>query len=68
MGTDRVYQASLQLEADLYVNVQGDEPLVKPADILAVIEAARARPGRRDQRHAPSERNTIFVARQYPKW
>lgn len=44
-GTDRVYQASLQIEADLYINVQGDEPLVKPADIMAVIEAARARPG-----------------------
>lgn len=44
-GTDRVHQASLQVEADLYINVQGDEPLVRPADILAVIEAARAHPG-----------------------
>lgn len=44
-GTDRVYQASLQIEADLYVNVQGDEPLVRPADIRTVIDAARAHPG-----------------------
>lgn len=44
-GTDRVYQASLQIDADLYVNVQGDEPLVRPADILAVIDTARAHPG-----------------------
>ena len=44
-GTDRVYEASRQVSADLYVNVQGDEPLIEPADILAVINAAKAVPG-----------------------
>lgn len=43
-GTDRVFEASKQVDADLYVNVQGDEPLVEPADIVSVIEAAKARP------------------------
>lgn len=40
-GTDRVYEASLQIKADVYLNVQGDEPLLDPHDILAVIDAAK---------------------------
>ncbi|MHC1727614.1 MAG: 3-deoxy-manno-octulosonate cytidylyltransferase [Syntrophobacteraceae bacterium] len=43
-GTDRVFETSRQLEADIYVNVQGDEPLIAPEDLLAVIEAARLHP------------------------
>ena len=38
-GTDRVFQASQQLNAELIVNVQGDEPLVDPSDITKVIDA-----------------------------
>lgn len=38
-GTDRVHEASLQVEADVYINVQGDEPLIDPADITAVVNA-----------------------------
>lgn len=44
-GTDRVYEASLQVEADIYINVQGDEPLIKPSDIQAVMNMARSSPG-----------------------
>jgi 3-deoxy-manno-octulosonate cytidylyltransferase (CMP-KDO synthetase) len=38
-GTDRLAEAALQIEADIYINVQGDEPLVSPDDIMKVIEA-----------------------------
>ena len=38
-GTDRLAEAATQIEADIYVNVQGDEPLLNPADILKIIEA-----------------------------
>ena len=44
-GTDRVFEASQQIEADLFVNVQGDEPLIDPADVIRVIAAAAAHPG-----------------------
>ncbi len=37
-GTDRVAEAALEVEADLYVNIQGDEPLLDPEDIKKVIE------------------------------
>lgn len=35
-GTDRLAEAAEQIEADIYINVQGDEPLAAPADILKV--------------------------------
>lgn len=38
-GTDRLAQAAEQIDADIYINVQGDEPLVDPEDILKVRDA-----------------------------
>jgi 3-deoxy-manno-octulosonate cytidylyltransferase (CMP-KDO synthetase) len=38
-GTDRLAEAAEQIEADIYLNVQGDEPLVDPADIVKVRDA-----------------------------
>lgn len=41
-GTDRLSEFATKIEADIYINVQGDEPLVNPEDILKVIEAKKA--------------------------
>jgi 3-deoxy-manno-octulosonate cytidylyltransferase (CMP-KDO synthetase) len=38
-GTDRLAEAAEQIEADLFINVQGDEPLVNPTDILSIGNA-----------------------------
>lgn len=38
-GSDRVYQASADLDADIIVNIQGDEPLIKPEMIQELIGA-----------------------------
>ena len=35
-GTDRVAMAAEQIEADIYINVQGDETLIEPSDILNI--------------------------------
>jgi len=43
-GTDRVYEASKQVEADVYINVQGDEPIINPEDIKIVIQASHNNP------------------------
>jgi len=43
-GTDRVYQAARKIKADIYVNVQGDEPLVNPEDIREVIRMKKLCP------------------------
>ena len=43
-GTDRVAEASLELDSDIIVNVQGDEPMVNPDTILRVIEEKKKFP------------------------
>jgi 3-deoxy-manno-octulosonate cytidylyltransferase (CMP-KDO synthetase) len=43
-GTDRVAEVAARLEANLIVNVQGDEPLVDPAAIDAAVEPLAADP------------------------
>jgi 3-deoxy-manno-octulosonate cytidylyltransferase (CMP-KDO synthetase) len=40
-GTERVHEVSNSIPADVYINVQGDEPLVRPeqiATLLAIME------------------------------
>lgn len=41
-GTDRLAEAAENIDADIFVNVQGDEPLVDPHDILKVRDAKAA--------------------------
>ncbi|WBE25069.1 3-deoxy-manno-octulosonate cytidylyltransferase [Denitrificimonas caeni] len=41
-GTDRLAQAATQINSDIYINVQGDEPLVNPGDILKVRDTKLA--------------------------
>ncbi|MCO7596019.1 MULTISPECIES: 3-deoxy-manno-octulosonate cytidylyltransferase [Pseudomonas] len=35
-GTDRLAEVMGQVDADIYINLQGDEPLVRPSDIEAL--------------------------------
>ena len=37
-GTERVHEISNLVPADVYINVQGDEPLTRPQHLLALIE------------------------------
>jgi 3-deoxy-manno-octulosonate cytidylyltransferase (CMP-KDO synthetase) len=37
-GTDRVGEATAGLDAELVVNIQGDEPLIDPADVDSVVQ------------------------------
>ena len=37
-GTDRLGEVAQQIEADFYVNIQGDEPLIEPETINRIIE------------------------------
>jgi 3-deoxy-manno-octulosonate cytidylyltransferase (CMP-KDO synthetase) len=40
-GTERVHEVSESVGADLYINVQGDEPLTRAAHLEALIETMR---------------------------
>lgn len=44
-GTDRLAEANRQLNCDFIINVQGDEPLISPADINTVAQAYLAGDG-----------------------
>ncbi len=44
-GTDRVAECAQQLDADVFINVQGDEPVFAPQDITALLDAAGRHPG-----------------------
>lgn len=37
-GTDRVHAVSQLVDADIYVNIQGDEPLLKPEHLTALLQ------------------------------
>lgn len=41
-GTDRLAEVMRTVDADIYINLQGDEPLVRPADIALLAEGMRA--------------------------
>ncbi len=44
-GTDRVAEVAIELQADIIVNLQGDEPFVEPQDLDAVADALARDPG-----------------------
>jgi 3-deoxy-manno-octulosonate cytidylyltransferase (CMP-KDO synthetase) len=37
-GTERVHEISQSIEAEIYLNVQGDEPLVRPEQIATLLD------------------------------
>jgi 3-deoxy-manno-octulosonate cytidylyltransferase (CMP-KDO synthetase) len=40
-GTDRVYEVAQRIPADVYVNIQGDEPLARPEHLDALLQLMR---------------------------
>ncbi len=45
-GTDRLAEAARTIAADVYVNIQGDEPLMSPGNIDSAVNALLAAPDR----------------------
>jgi 3-deoxy-manno-octulosonate cytidylyltransferase (CMP-KDO synthetase) len=43
-GTDRLAEAAKQIDADIYLNVQGDEPLLNPDDIRKILSVKQKYP------------------------
>lgn len=44
-GTDRVAECARQLDAEVLINVQGDEPVFNPQDLRAVLDSLSQYPG-----------------------
>ena len=66
-GTDRVAAFAEAHPAGLYINVQGDEPVIDPEDITQVLAAARARPGEIINGMCKITDETLFTSPSIPK-
>jgi 3-deoxy-manno-octulosonate cytidylyltransferase (CMP-KDO synthetase) len=66
-GTDRVAEVAVQIPADYYINVQGDEPLINPQDIKDVVAAIGKHPGSIINGYAPVVDAAIWESRSVPK-
>ncbi len=66
-GTDRVAAVARFRPADVYINVQGDEPLVSPEDVQAIAAAAAAHPGEIINGMCPIDDETLFRSPTIPK-
>ena len=49
-GTERVHEVSTRVSADVYINVQGDEPLVRPEQIATLIQVMEERAAQVERR------------------
>lgn len=66
-GTDRVAEVAEQIHADYYINVQGDEPLMNPQDILDTIKAIGKYNGDIINGYAQITQETQYTSVSIPK-
>ena len=67
-GTDRLFEfAEIISGLDFIINVQGDEPIINPADILKVIECAKRQPNVIWNGFAPIVKEREWRSRTIPK-
>ncbi|HEX3409902.1 MAG TPA: 3-deoxy-manno-octulosonate cytidylyltransferase [Candidatus Binataceae bacterium] len=43
-GTDRIAEVAARIQAEIYLNVQGDQPFIAPEDLDALVAPMRAEP------------------------
>jgi 3-deoxy-manno-octulosonate cytidylyltransferase (CMP-KDO synthetase) len=66
-GTDRVAEFAQQVDAEYYINVQGDEPLFNPDDISGFIRNIERYPGTVLNGFCPIEDEAMFYDPSMPK-
>lgn len=66
-GTDRVAECADQLGADVFINVQGDEPVFNPDDLRAFIECVAAYPGEVLNGFCGIESEEMYASSSIPK-
>ncbi len=66
-GTDRIAEVSRQLSAETYINIQGDEPVFNPEDLMALISTAQAHPQEVINGFCPIEEEGLFRSGSIPK-
>lgn len=66
-GTDRIAEAADQVAADVYINVQGDEPLFNPKDIELLLKSVYDDPSQIYCGYCEIDNETMFLSRSIPK-
>ena len=66
-GTDRVAEVAKIIDADIYINVQGDEPLINPQDIKSVIDEGIKYPKKIINCMCPIKNENDFFNANVPK-
>lgn len=66
-GTDRIYHVSKVVDAEIYINVQGDEPLIDPSDIKKIIDESQMHPDCIINAMCPIDNEADFRSASVPK-
>lgn len=66
-GTDRVAEFSETIKADLYINVQGDEPVINPMDIKKILSEAKKGKYEVYNGYTPIKHELDFFSKSTPK-
>ncbi|MBD9576478.1 3-deoxy-manno-octulosonate cytidylyltransferase [Pseudomonas sp. PDM23] len=66
-GTDRLAECAQQLDAEVFINVQGDEPVFNPDDLRRMIEACGQWPGEVLNGYCAIEEEAQFRSTSTPK-
>lgn len=66
-GTDRIAEFSSKIKAQIYINLQGDEPLMKAVNIRRVIKAGLENPDKIINGWAKIETKKQYFSRTIPK-
>jgi len=66
-GTDRVAEIASKINADYYINVQGDEPIINPEDIKRIIRSAEEFQGEVINGYAPINNEVDYTSLTIPK-
>lgn len=66
-GTDRVAEVAKIISAEYYINVQGDEPLFNPADILKILDCLKNNKGKIINGYCSINNKEDFFSTSIPK-
>ena len=66
-GTDRICEVVKKIPADIYINVQGDEPILDPNDLKKVISSASKDPDKIYNGYAEIKSQENYFSPNIPK-
>ena len=66
-GTDRVAEVANKIKSDIYINVQGDEPICDVNDIKKLIKSSKKYPNRIINGYTKIKDKRLFFSKNIPK-